>query len=100
ASSTRDGAERDRSSRPASAIPDLLALLFFNFSGGPEPPCLAARDANGDGLVLGAVTDAVHILAYGILSGSPPAPPFPECGPLERPEDREIGCERAPPSCQ
>ncbi len=74
---------------------DAMYLLQFNFVGGPEPPCLAACDADADGSVLGRVTDALFLLSYAFLAGQPPPPPFPECGPTPAGETDELNCETA-----
>jgi hypothetical protein len=66
--------------RVLGGVTDAVVLLLYNFSGGPEPPCLAACDVNGDGRVAGSVTDAVYLLSFNFLGGPPPAAPFPDCG--------------------
>ena len=71
----------------------LVTLLRFNFSGGPEAPCLAACDANGDGAVIGQVTDAVYVLQHNFLGGPEPVAPFPDCGLGTLSTDRQLGCE-------
>ena len=67
-----------------------------------SPLCLAACDANGDGAVIGEVTDAVYILQFNFVGG--PAPiiaPSPDCGEGESPRDYELlGCDTASPTCQ
>jgi hypothetical protein len=80
-------------------IADATYVLFFNFTGGPEPPCLAASDADGDGRVAGKVTDAVYLLTFAFLGGPPPPPPFPECAEGALDTDAALGCRRAPPDC-
>ena len=71
---------------------DALRILTFNFLGGDAPPCLSACDADGDGQVLGVVTDAVYLLIFSILGGSPPPTPYPECGVSTEPGDSFPGC--------
>src|SRR5882762_2497632 len=61
-------------------VSDALFLLQFKFLGGPEPQCLDACDANGDGHT-GSVTDAIFLLNFNFLDGQKPPPaPFPDCG--------------------
>lgn len=52
----------------------------YCFKGGPEPLCVAACDANGDGLFCGTVSDPVYLLQYNFLGGIAPPTPFPTCG--------------------
>jgi hypothetical protein len=62
----------------ASNITDPVFLLNYLFSGGEQPSCLEACDANDkDGLNL---TDAIYVLNFLFAGGTPPAPPYPECG--------------------
>ena len=42
-------------------VVDALFALQFNFTGGPEPPCRAACDSNGDGAFIGQVADAIGV---------------------------------------
>jgi hypothetical protein len=77
-----------------SPIPDVMTLLGWNFAGGREPPCLAACDADGDGKVIGVVSDAIYLLQHFYNSGAPPLPPYPECGP--EPEPSDLSCKAAP----
>ena len=79
---------------------DAVFLLNYTFNGGPGPVCLAACDANGDGLAASGVTDAVYMLAYGFLGGPAPPAPHPDCGPAASPRDRRTGCVRPPPTCE
>jgi len=62
------------------SLSDSLFLLYYLFLGSAEPPCLAACDANDDGVVAGSLSDALHILNYLFLGGPQPPAPFPECG--------------------
>ena len=72
-------------------ISDPVALLFFLFGGGAQPPCSdqgnrRLLDTNGDRAV--DLADAVHTLNYLFL-GAPPRALATECVPIS-------GC---PPSC-
>jgi hypothetical protein len=69
-------------------VTDAIFLLAFNFTGEPEPRCLAACDANGDGEIIGEVTDAVYLLAFNFLGGPAPVPPLAS--------DLALGCEQPP----
>jgi hypothetical protein len=77
-----------------SPLPDVFTILHWNFSSGPEPPCLAACDADGDGKVTGVVSDAIYLLHHFFASGEPPPPPYPECGP--EPEPSVASCREEP----
>ena len=48
-------------------------------SADASPLCLDALDADASGQV--EVTDAILLLGYLFLGGSPPEMPFPEAGP-------------------
>ena len=74
-------------------------LVSANFSGGAEPPCLAACDANLDGEVIGSVTDALYLLQFAFFGGPAPFSPFPDCGPGTA-TDQELGCAEDGPSCR
>jgi hypothetical protein len=74
------------------SVTDAVILLSHQFRGGPEPPCLAACDANADGLV--DISDPIHILLFSFLGGAPPPPPYPECG-----TDAGTEIECAAPRC-
>ncbi len=80
----------------AAPISDALTLLRFSFTGGSEPPCLAACDADGDGRAVGRVVDAVYLLRYHFMDGEPPPPPFPDCGRAERASEETC----AQPGCR
>ena len=73
-----------------SGVGDALKLLNWAFLGGPEPPCLAACDMNGESGVEG-VTDAVFGLTFCFLGGPAPPAPQPDCGDLTE-SDLGIGC--------
>ena len=70
-------------------LADAVATLNALFLGRPLP-CLAAGNADGEGGV--NIADPIYLLTYLCLGGPPPAPPFPECGPL--PEAARVFCER------
>jgi hypothetical protein len=80
-------------------VTDAVVLLSYNFTGGSEPPCLAACDANGDGEVVGGVTDAIYTLTFNFLGGPAPVDPFPDCGPGTLASDESLGCELPLESC-
>jgi len=51
-------------------IADLVFLVAYMFTGGPEPPCMGEGDANGDGSPTPDIADLVYIVAY-MFSGGP-----------------------------
>jgi hypothetical protein len=62
-------------------IADAIALLGWSFLGNPEPPCLAACDANGDNDVrTNPIADAVYILQFWFSGTAAPPAPYPDCG--------------------
>ena len=67
-----------------------IFLLGFLFSGGSDPDCMAACDADGDGRL--DITTAVFIFNFLFLGGVPPSAPFPGCGLSESARDLELGC--------
>ena len=67
-----------------------IFLLGFLFSGGSDPGCMAACDADGDGRL--DITTAVFIFNFLFLGGVPPSAPFPGCGLSESAGDLELGC--------
>ena len=71
-----------------------IFLLGFLFTGGNDPGCLAACDADGDGRL--DITTAVFIFNFLFLGGAPPSAPFPDCGFSESGEDLELGCADNP----
>ena len=79
-------------------VTDAVFLVNFNFLGRAQPPCLAACDVDGDGVVRGVLTDVIYHLNFLFRGGPPPVPPFPGCTPLG-PRDEEVGCERDQPDC-
>ncbi len=79
---------------------DAIFLLFYNFSGGAQPKCFAACDADADGRFSGVVTDAVYLLSYLFLGTKPPPPaPFPSCGSSTRDTDKSLGCNTPMTKC-
>jgi hypothetical protein len=74
-------------------LTDAVYVLVFNFRGGPQPPCLAACDANADGEFEAQLSDAVYLLSYCFLGGPAPPDPFPLCNPSGREADALLGCE-------
>jgi hypothetical protein len=81
-------------------IADAMFLMAFQFGSGSKPICLAACDVDGDGRALGSVSDPIYLLTFSFRGGSPPPPPFPECGYAERPSDVVIGCETPSRACK
>ena len=67
-----------------------IFLLGFLFSGGSDPGCMAACDADGDGRL--DITTAVFIFNFLFLGGVSPSAPFPGCGLSESAGDLELGC--------
>jgi hypothetical protein len=59
-------------------LTDPILVLLHLFSGGGLA-CRRSADADDGGTL--EITDAVQLLAYLFLGGSPPAAPFPGCGP-------------------
>jgi hypothetical protein len=90
-------------------------VVFFNATSPPfsedtdkngipdkcPPPGRAfiRGDCNGDGEVIGTVTDAVYVLSFNFLGGPPPAAPFPACGPGGG-RDERLGCEMEQAACR
>ncbi len=71
-------------------LADPIHTLEHLFREGPASCCSEAADANGDG---GAdLADAVFTLFFQFAAGSPPPPPYPECG--EAPAG--VGCRTSP----
>ncbi len=81
-------------------LSDAIFLLIHNFDGRVTPSCLAACDANGDGIVLGSVTDAIYMLQYSFLGGPQPAEPFAVCTLMQSSDDRSLGCDEATSHCE
>jgi hypothetical protein len=78
-------------------VSDALCALSGLFLG-QAIRCRAALDVNGDGAV--DVSDPIVLLSHLFLGGVQPAPPYPACGPGERPTDEALGCAEPPASCQ
>ncbi len=55
-------------------ISDLVYLVSYMFSGGPEPPCMEETDVNGDGSLTPDISDLVYLVSY-MFSGGPPLVP-------------------------
>ena len=55
-------------------IADLVYLVDYMFSGGPEPACQAEGDVNGDGALLIDIADLVYLVDYMFTSGPMPPP--------------------------
>jgi hypothetical protein len=78
-------------------LSDAACILGWLFLGEPEPGCMASINANGDQAV--DISDVVTLLGSLYLGGSPPADPFPLCGPGRLPTDVAMGCATPPKSC-
>ena len=74
---------------------DVIFALRFAFVGGAAPPYAAACDVDGDGRIIGSVTDSVFLLKALFRSGELPAAPFPDCGMSRERGDVELGCADA-----
>ena len=68
-----------------------MGIFSWLFTGGTEPPCLEAADANSSRDI--DLSDGVYILQWLFASGSDPLAPFPDCAQAEA----TIGCDR--PTC-
>ena len=77
---------------------EAIVLLTFAFRGGPEPPCLAACDAEANGAL--GITDALRILRFAFLGQGMPDLPFPDCTMSDRETDVALGCATAAPGCK
>ena len=56
-------------------------MLDILFAGGDDPLCTESCNGNGDGSL--DIADAIYILNYLFMNGSPPpTSPFPDCGAL------------------
>lgn len=73
-----------------SGLVDALYLLNWQFSGGPNPPCLKAGDADDDGTANGLV-DSLYILNHQFAGGPAPLPPYPGAG--EDPTPDSLTCD-------
>jgi hypothetical protein len=60
-------------------LADAVWIVNELFRGGPATACPAAADCNADGME--DLSDALYCVDYQFRSGSPPPPPFPDCGP-------------------
>ena len=82
-------------------IADALTLLGWFFLGNPEPPCLAACDASGNGEVASnPIAETIYVLHFWYLSTDPPPAPYPDCGAGTLPTDVRLGCASPPMVCQ
>ncbi len=61
----------DGDATDAVNIQDLTYLVEYQFSGGPEPPCLEEADVTADGVV--NISDVTYLTGYLFSSGAPPA---------------------------
>jgi hypothetical protein len=78
------------------SLPDYAVdLLFHLYIGERRLDCLDAADLDDSGTL--EITDAIRLLSYLFLGGSPPAPPFTSCGVDPTPTDG-LGCA-GPPGC-
>jgi hypothetical protein len=74
-------------------VTDGVYLLNHLFLGNPRTvPCRDALDTDDEGAL--GVTDAVFLLNYMFLGGTPPPPPFPDCGEDETPAPG-LDCEES-----
>ena len=86
--SAADFIRGDCNSDNAVNISDPVFLLVFQFSGGSDPTCMSACDADDDASLV--ITDAIYLLLRLFSSGPPPPAPFPDCGPDPTPD--ALGC--------
>ena len=69
----------DASGDLALGLDDAVQLLAFQFSGGPAPGCEKAADVDDNGSH--GLPDAIVLLNFLFVAGSPPPPPpGPACG--------------------
>jgi hypothetical protein len=59
-------------------LSDAISVLAHLFNGSVDDRCLDTMDADGDREL--AVTDAIYLIQYQFLGGTPPPQPFPGCG--------------------
>lgn len=74
-------------------ISDAIYLLSWLFAAGPEPTCMAAANANGQGKV--DLSDAIWLLNWVFLGGPRPPDPFSACGEAP-PGAFPLSCFRQP----
>jgi hypothetical protein len=60
----------DADSNGAINVSDVIYLINYLFSGGPEPEPWIAGDSNNDGKV--SVADVVYLINYLFAGGPPP----------------------------
>ncbi len=64
----------DHSGGPPIDIADLVWLIDYMFTGGPEPICWQEGDINADGAPQIDIADMVYLVDY-MFTGGPPPPP-------------------------
>lgn len=73
----------------ALELTDAILSLQFLFQGNADAVrCADAGDSDDDGSL--GIADAIFTLSHLFRGGSPPPPPFPDCG--EDPTEDELGC--------
>ena len=75
-------------------LSDAGFILRYLFLGSGDPACLKSADTNDSGSI--DVTDAIYLLGHLFLGGSPPPPPYPDCG--SDPTVDSLECAE-PPEC-
>ncbi len=63
-------------------------LIGYYLFGDSETDCAAAMDFDGTAGL--GIADIIGFFSYVFLDGSPPAPPYPECG--DKPAGEELDC--------
>ena len=81
----------DANDSGAVDLSDAQTLFSWLFTGGPQPPCLAAANSNLEPAL--TVTSGVYLLNFLFLGGPMPPQPFPVCGSSDHPNDIGLGCE-------
>ncbi len=66
----------DHDGSPTIDIADLVWLVDYMFSGGPEPPCWYEGDIDGSGTAPIDIDDLVYLVDF-MFTGGPPPPPCP-----------------------
>ena len=73
-------------------LSDPVSILGCKFLGEPCTTCRDAADANDDGIL--DISDAIGLLSFQFLGGTPPMPPGPgDCGPDPTDEDLLPDCQ-------
>ena len=70
---TQDFIRGDVNSDQRVSISDLVFMAHFLFLDGPSPLCLDSADVDDDGDV--SITDAIGLLSFTMIFGSPLLPP-------------------------